>query len=85
MLISYVSSQLVPSQKQSRIKDGPEDPRPHLENEVLKPTRGPPHHVTKCHQSLVTAHRIREMRRHEHLNPCEANPNSPRNNGSEQP
>ena len=54
MLISYVSSQLVPSQKQSRIKGGAESLRPQLAKTLKtrpKTTRGPPYHVTKYHQS----------------------------------
>ena len=54
MLISYVSSQQVPSQKQSRIMDGSKSLRPQLAKAQkihLKTARGPPHHVIKCHQS----------------------------------
>jgi hypothetical protein len=85
MMIPQVSSQLVAAQKQRRIMHVSESLHLHVEKEVLKPTRGPPHHVTTCHQQQQTVHLTREMRRHEHLNPLEAISNSLRNQRLIQP
>ena len=71
-----------------RIAHGPEYPqllRVKTTQSRPKTTRGPPHRAGKERQITKASPISCDARRYEHLNPLEAIPNSPRNNGSVQP